>query len=556
MPDAHNAFDIPVLTDVLVPGKAALARATPRPDVPPHATDLPDHPPDVAPGVAASGLPAVDAGRPLATAYDAPADAAGADALPASRLAPADGERGEEAAPLAVGGLDASAAAFMATEPESVPQELAAEPQPLESHRATDPVEPTQAEAPFVAHEPESVPQELAAEPQPLESHRATDPVEPTQAEAPFAAHEPESVPQELAAEPQPLEPHRATDPVEPTQAEAPFAAHEPESVPQELAAEPQPLEPHQATESVEPTQAEAPFAAPESEPASHEPATEPQPPIPPASGAQAESQPSEPAALTQPEAAFASPEPAVPAEFAAIPEPLALHEPTDVSEPTPAEARFVATEPAVPQELAATPEPLPVHEPEPSAAQATLPSVIHDDEHDIPDGGPLAYALNLEDDRATSAPAAQTEAAASDLANRTESARQRADALPPPAFAQLTPFDAATPVPSRFTDVETPLPAELRHSESVVVPQPPPVKIDSRRIAERLQGRVSAYLSGEGRELIDARSREVVQQHAAWLVGEVSQQVVSALAPEIERWVSEAVEEAIAHRNAPTSEH
>ncbi|KAF1055731.1 MAG: hypothetical protein GAK41_00374 [Burkholderia gladioli] len=67
----------------------------------------------------------------------------------------------------------------------------------------------------------------------------------------------------------------------------------------------------------------------------------------------------------------------------------------------------------------------------------------------------------------------------------------------------------------------------------------------------------MSAYLSGEGRELIDARSREVVQQHAAsWLVGEVSQQVVAALAPEIERWVGEAVEEAIAHRNAPSSEH
>nr|MBN3725855.1 DUF2486 family protein [Burkholderia sp. Ac-20379] len=50
MPDAHNEFDIPVLTDVLVPGKAALARVTRRPDAPPHATDLPDQPPDVAPG--------------------------------------------------------------------------------------------------------------------------------------------------------------------------------------------------------------------------------------------------------------------------------------------------------------------------------------------------------------------------------------------------------------------------------------------------------------------------------------------------------------------------
>ncbi|KAF1055729.1 MAG: hypothetical protein GAK41_00372 [Burkholderia gladioli] len=93
MPDAHNEFDIPVLTDVLVPDKAALARAAPRSDAPPHATDLPDQPPDVSPGVAASGLPTVDAGRPLATAYDAPADTAGADALPVSRFAPGGGRR-------------------------------------------------------------------------------------------------------------------------------------------------------------------------------------------------------------------------------------------------------------------------------------------------------------------------------------------------------------------------------------------------------------------------------------------------------------------------------
>lgn len=525
MPDAHNEFDIPVLIDVLVPGKAALARATRRPDAPPHATDLPDQPPDVAPGVAASGLPAVDAGRPLATAYDAPADAAGADALPVSRLAP-------------VGGLGVSAGAF----------------------------EPTQAEASFVAHEPEAVPEELAAAPQPLESHHATEPVEPTRAEASFVASESEPVPEELAAEPHSLEPHHAA---EPTQSEAPFVAHESDVVPEELAAAPQPLESHHTTEPAEPTQVEAPSTSLESAPVSHEPAAEPRPPefheiatpvepaephqsAQPAPTAHADSE-----ALTQPEAAFVSPEPAVLVEFASTPEPLALHEaPAEAPEPTPAEALFVATEPAVPQEFAAQPEPLPVHTLEPAAAEASIPAVIHDDEHDAPDGDPLAYALNLPDGEAIEDSAPHATASAVDLANRTESALHRADALPPPAFAQLTPFDAATPVPSRFVDVETPLPAELRHGESVVVPQPAPVKIDSRRIAEHLQGRVSAYLSGEGRELIDARSREVVQQHAAWLVGEVSQQVVSALAPEIERWVSEAVEEAIAHRNAPTSEH
>ncbi|KAF1055730.1 MAG: hypothetical protein GAK41_00373 [Burkholderia gladioli] len=106
---------------------------------------------------------------------------------------------------------------------------------------------------------------------------------------------------------------------------------------------------------------------------------------------------------------------------------------------------------------------------------------LIHDDDHDTADGDPLAYALTLPDSEATPTPATRAEASSDDLATRTESARHRADSLPPPAFAQLTPFDVATPVPPRFADVETPLPAELRHSESVVVPQPPPVKIDSR---------------------------------------------------------------------------
>lgn len=59
MPDAHNEFDIPVLTDVLVPGKSVLAR---RPwqaadAAPPHAIDLPELPPEVPPELAASGLP-------------------------------------------------------------------------------------------------------------------------------------------------------------------------------------------------------------------------------------------------------------------------------------------------------------------------------------------------------------------------------------------------------------------------------------------------------------------------------------------------------------------
>ncbi|MDN7806675.1 DUF2486 family protein [Burkholderia gladioli] len=407
MPDAHNEFDIPVLTDVLVPGKSVLAR---RPwqaadAAPPHATDLPELPPQVPPELA-SGLPTLGGGAGLSTAYGAPAGA-GADALPASHLAP-----GEPAA-LAPRGLVSS---------------------PATAQGAEAPAEPV-----FVAAEPVTVPPEFAGEPQPLlEAHEASVASEPDPAEAAFVAPE-SSIPQEFSASPAPL--------VEPQAA---------------------PLE------------------------------------------------------STRAEAVFVAAEPAVPQEFAAAPQPLPVE--------------------AVPAEMEARPDP-------------------RDDEHDAPDNAPLAYAL----DGASQEPAAasatphgealhRAPVPPDDLAARTESALHRVETLAPAAFAQLSPVAAETPVPARFADVEALPPAELIGAAQAEPGPPPAAPIDSRHIAERLQGRVADYLSGEGRALIDARCREAVQQHAAWLVGEVSQQVVTALAPEFERWVAEAVDEALARRGAPQS--
>ncbi|NRF86281.1 DUF2486 family protein [Burkholderia gladioli] len=446
MPDAHNEFDIPVLTDVLVPGKSVLAR---RPwqaadAAPPHATDLPELPPQVPPELAASGLPTLGGGAGLSTAYGAPAGA-GADALPASHLA-----AGEPAA-LAPRGLVSS---------------------PATAQGAEAPAEPV-----FVAAEPVTVPPEFAGEPQPLpEAHEASVASEPTQAEAAFVAPEPTSTPPEFAAEPQPWpESHEASTFSGPDPAEAAFVAPE-SSIPQEFSASPAPL-------------------------------VEPQ---------------SSPLESTQAEAVFLAAEPAVPREFAAAPQPLPIE--------------------AVPAEMEARPDP-------------------RDDEHDAPDNAPLAYAL----DGASQEPAAasatphgealhRAPVPPDDLAARTESALHRVETLAPAAFAQLSPVAAETPVPARFADVEALPPAELIGAAQAEPVPPPAAPIDSRHIAERLQGRVADYLSGEGRALIDARCREAVQQHAAWLVGEVSQQVVTALAPEFERWVAEAVDEALARRGAPQS--
>ncbi|WP_186037777.1 DUF2486 family protein [Burkholderia gladioli] len=446
MPDAHNEFDIPVLTDVLVPGKSVLAR---RPwqaadAAPPHATDLPELPPQVPPELAASGLPTLGGGAGLSTAYGAPAGA-GADALPASHLA-----AGEPAA-LAPRGLVSSPATAQGAE--------------------------APAESVFVAAEPVTVPPEFAGEPQPLpEAHEASVASEPTQAEAAFVAPEPTSTPPEFAAEPQPW-------------------------------------------------------------PASHEASTFSGP---------------DPA-----EAAFVAPEASIPQEFSASPAPLVEPQSSPL-ESTQAEAVFLAAEPAVPQEFAAAPQPLPV---EAVPAEMEARPDPRDDEHDAPDNAPLAYAL----DGASQEPAVasatphgealhRAPVPPDDLAARTESALHRVETLAPAAFAQLSPVAAETPVPARFADVEALPPAELIGAAQAEPVPPPAAPIDSRHIAERLQGRVADYLSGEGRALIDARCREAVQQHAAWLVGEVSQQVVTALAPEFERWVAEAVDEALARRGAPQS--
>ncbi|WP_186055273.1 DUF2486 family protein [Burkholderia gladioli] len=484
MPDAHNEFDIPVLTDVLVPGKSALAR---RPwqaadAAPPHATDLPELPPQVPPELAASGLPTLGGGAGLSTAYGAPAGA-GADALPASHLA-----AGEPAA-LAPRGLVSS---------------------PATAQGAEAPAEPV-----FVAAEPVTVPPEFAGEPQPLpEAHEASAASEPTQSEAAFVAPEPVSTPPEFAGEPQPLpEAHEASAASEPTQSEAAFVAPEPVSTPLEFAAEPRPW------------------------PASHEASTFSGP---------------DPA-----EAAFVAPEASIPQEFSASPAPLVEPQSSPL-ESTQAEAVFLAAEPAVPQEFAAAPQPLPI---EAVPAEMEARPDPRDDEHDAPDNAPLAYAL----DGASQEPAAasatphgealhRAPVPPDDLAARTESALHRVETLAPAAFAQLSPVAAETPVPARFADVEALPPAELIGAAQTEPVPPPAAPIDSRHIAERLQGRVADYLSGEGRALIDARCREAVQQHAAWLVGEVSQQVVTALAPEFERWVAEAVDEALARRRAPQS--
>ncbi|RQZ12645.1 DUF2486 family protein [Burkholderia sp. Bp9031] len=71
----------------------------------------------------------------------------------------------------------------------------------------------------------------------------------------------------------------------------------------------------------------------------------------------------------------------------------------------------------------------------------------------------------------------------------------------------------------------------------------------DAQRIAERLRNRLTNYLTGEGREAIEARCRDALHDHTAWLVGQITREVALALETEVMEWVRDAVDEEIARR-------
>ena len=73
----------------------------------------------------------------------------------------------------------------------------------------------------------------------------------------------------------------------------------------------------------------------------------------------------------------------------------------------------------------------------------------------------------------------------------------------------------------------------------------------DAQHIAERLRNRLTNYLTGAGREAIEARCRDALHEHSAWLVGQVTREVALALETEVMDWVRDAVDEEIARRRA-----
>ncbi|PRE63653.1 DUF2486 domain-containing protein [Burkholderia multivorans] len=77
----------------------------------------------------------------------------------------------------------------------------------------------------------------------------------------------------------------------------------------------------------------------------------------------------------------------------------------------------------------------------------------------------------------------------------------------------------------------------------------------DAQHIAERLRNRLTAYLTGAGRDAIEARCREALHDHSAWLVGQITREVALALETEVMDWVRDAVDEEIARRRGTRSD-
>ncbi|WP_322014382.1 DUF2486 family protein [Paraburkholderia sp. J12] len=71
----------------------------------------------------------------------------------------------------------------------------------------------------------------------------------------------------------------------------------------------------------------------------------------------------------------------------------------------------------------------------------------------------------------------------------------------------------------------------------------------DADALVERLRGRCLTWLTGDGRNVIEARCNAALQEHTHWLVGHVSREIGLALETELKGWVRAAVREELAAR-------
>jgi hypothetical protein len=106
------------------------------------------------------------------------------------------------------------------------------------------------------------------------------------------------------------------------------------------------------------------------------------------------------------------------------------------------------------------------------------------------------------------------------------------------PAAAAAVPADAASPSPASASDVAVAPETEGLYAH------------DADALVDRLRGRCLAWLTGEGRSVIEARCSAAMQEHSHWIVGQVSREIGLALETELKGWVKAAVREELAARS------
>jgi Protein of unknown function (DUF2486) len=120
---------------------------------------------------------------------------------------------------------------------------------------------------------------------------------------------------------------------------------------------------------------------------------------------------------------------------------------------------------------------------------------------------------------------------------------------------AQLSGFPEPEPVPpleprrptAPLESAEPP-----RSPEAIATPQQAELtERDADHIAERLRARFAGYLREEGRRVIEERCREALDEHATWLIRQVTREVARALEGEVAGWVRDAVRDEFAAHQA-----
>ncbi|MDF3085336.1 DUF2486 family protein [Burkholderia sola] len=162
---------------------------------------------------------------------------------------------------------------------------------------------------------------------------------------------------------------------------------------------------------------------------------------------------------------------------------------------------------------------------------------------------GDVATAAAAGDTDAPAGPGASEHVVADEAAVMTAPLRSSLadDDLPQPTFAAIA-HEAAGHAPDAAMP-EAVLPSAALQPEALAAAALTPE--DAQHIAERLRNRLTNYLTGPGREAIEARCRDALHEHSAWLVGQVTREVALALETEVMDWVRDAVDEEIARRRA-----